>query len=324
MDSKELGYWMAAGTDPYQEVAYKLKTKTEGIGDVVEAFCSRIKTTSLLCDIPSRVSIIGQEMRNTQIASCIALFGKPRLGETLTNSKEAADMHQLTFEFITKKRDPCFPIAFRGIRSDYIIHQMYDHVIDTICESIMMSQILLFWLAFETLAANLWERAANLRPVKLAKYTNNINNREGAESDQKKDGKMMPMFILQKYKFDISGKMGTILRECGKVGFQTLDDIKISYIGSFPDSCDAGKRDFWGDKSLQAMCALRNVIVHRAGKIDKEFINNRGTHPSVSSLQIGDAYNPKGKDIQTIFKEFTRFCTSLIRSVDEWLEANPV
>ena len=186
-------------------------------------------------------------------------------------------------------------------------------------EALASSQLLLIWTAFEIMAGDLWEQAVNERPKQLASLTSGKPPAKSG-SDQ---SKMLPIRILYDNKYDIKNSMGTIHRTNGTVSFQTLEKIKESYILAFPDKFFPGRQQTWEDSSLRALSALRNIIAHRAGRIDQHFIDTCGTHPSVVVWEKGDHFTVDRINPQKLFGEFCEFGLLLLKSVDNWIESTP-
>lgn len=138
------------------------------------------------------------------------------------------------------------------------------------------------WTAFEVLASDLWEEALNAHPKGLAELKGKSPKSAqapkgpftalGPEEGTRDSAKMVKLSYLQTHSYDLSKLMGTVLRE--KYNFQVLDGIRRAYTEAF-DQSRAAVREAILDESLTALSAVRNVLVHRAGIVDDEFMEDR-------------------------------------------------
>ncbi len=93
-------------------------------------------------------------------------------------------------------------------------------------EGILYSSLTGTWTAFETLAADLWEAALNAHPDCLANLNGGRAGRIGNE-----DGKHVLLKDIAKYRWNISSKMGSVLKE--RYNFSRLDGIRRAYEQAF-------------------------------------------------------------------------------------------
>lgn len=139
------------------------------------------------------------------------------------------------------------------------------------------------WTAFEVLASDLWESALNAHPAGLAELKGKRPDSMptpkkpfsalGPDGDSKDSSKLVKLNYLQAHGYDLSHLMGIVLRE--KFNFQILDGIRNAYIQAFDES-HASVREAILHPSLTVLAAVRNVLVHRAGIVDQEFMNEYG------------------------------------------------
>jgi hypothetical protein len=98
------------------------------------------------------------------------------------------------------------------------------------------------WTAFEVLASDLWETALNIYPAELAQLKGSVpasmrKSRKSfsalATDDVEKplSSKMIKLNYLQSHGYDLSHRMGTVLRE--KFNFQILESIRDAYLQGF-------------------------------------------------------------------------------------------
>lgn len=185
--------------------------------------------------------------------------------------------------------------------------------------------IVMGWTAFEALAADLWEAALNQHPAGLSTLSESPKRlRKGAKnrSYQAKDEehselKHVPLNLMQKYGYDLSNSMGSILRD--RFSFERLDGIREAYGSAFPkfDKID----DPLTDNALDALATVRNVIVHRAGIADQEYCR-RIERLKIPKVDIGAALLLDGEVVEQLVGNTLDRAIDLFSGVDEWLSAN--
>jgi len=177
-------------------------------------------------------------------------------------------------------------------------------------DTLMLSQLLLVWTSFETMAGDLWETALNIHPTLLASL-------RGTRGGPKDETKKLPIRYLEEHGYNLEHHMGTVLKD--RFLFTKLDGIEEAYHSAFPNDCRVACKDFWEDPSLKAVSALRNLIVHRTCIVDKEFLAKRGPDPRIAHLALNDRFLPNGEMLSRLFADLFTFSASLISLVDDWL-----
>jgi hypothetical protein len=190
-------------------------------------------------------------------------------------------------------------------------------------ESVLFSAITDTWTAFEFLAGDLWEVAVNSKPDFI------LNDLKKKRDVHGRDVYRIPLEIeadwLNIMGHSIKGHVGTMLRYYVKdaVGFNTLQSISSAFgrgLGYLPDVLDIGK-----DRSLFNLAKTRNAIVHKAGKVDREFHNDmvNTTCPMAISnfagLGIGDDIPIDGDVVNKLLSGGIGSAVQLITEVDSWL-----
>ena len=127
----------------------------------------------------------------------------------------------------------------------------------------LASHITATWTIFETLAGDLWEAAMNGHPSGLS----DLHGKPSSSSGQT-EGKSIPLSQLEKYRYDLTDVMGTVLRE--KFNFTVLDSVRDAYSMAFHKHSKKIEAAIM-DKSLDALNKVRNLIVHKAGIVDKRY-----------------------------------------------------
>jgi len=146
-------------------------------------------------------------------------------------------------------------------------------------EATLRGIVLGAWTAFEVLSSDLWEAAINAYPRRLAalKGDNSVLRRPRstfgafpeAASESPTSSKLIRLDFLLAHGFNLSAKMGTVLRE--RFNFQALAGIQEAYLAAFAQS-DSRVRAIVLEPALEALACTRNVLAHRSGVVDDQFM----------------------------------------------------
>lgn len=163
------------------------------------------------------------------------------------------------------------------------MYQKNDVGIRTGLGAVLRGMVTGMWTAFEVLASDLWETALNVHPAGLVELKGKRPDSMptpkksvsalGPDGDSKDSSKQVKLSYLQANGYDLSHLMGTVLRE--KFKFQMLDGIRNAYIQAFDES-HTSVREAILHPSLTVLAAVRNLLVHRAGIVDQDFMNDYG------------------------------------------------
>jgi hypothetical protein len=180
-------------------------------------------------------------------------------------------------------------------------------------EAWLAAQITGIWTAFESLSEELWQAVLNAYPHGLAELK---GTKKGlAKGDEDKN---IPLHLLQKFKYDLSQNMGTILKV--KYSFDRLEDIRRAY-GDASFEKDPTIHKIIGDKSLDALALVRNVIVHNGGIVDEAYEKRKGDVPPAAMAKVGDPVLLDGEMVANLIEPVIRLSWNLVIAVDEWLAA---
>jgi hypothetical protein len=302
-----------------------LDSLTQGINffllPPVAAFVANAKRANELAHLPGQLTSLGIRMKLSEIQASIMMFGDPclegfwkRPEHTRLSADEQQQVHSDFSRFVEDlfyNRVDC-PIP--AVRSAGDHNFSLEERTLAIYETMMSTQIILAWTALETLAGDLWESAVNQHPQTLAEMKPKRGMAHG-------EGKALPLRYLSENGYDIKHKMGTILR-AAKCNFTTLDGISSAYMLSFDRPCVAADENIWKDADLVGVCKVRNVLVHKAGTIDQEFLDACGTDPRFAHCMINHRLELDGKLVSELLLGLIRVAVNLIRGTEAWLAAN--
>jgi hypothetical protein len=208
-------------------------------------------------------------------------------------------------------------------------------------EALLEGYLLQAWTAFETMAGDLWEAALNEHPNvlsdlsgKLDKTLKGLTSRKlasvftpkqqaHAKEGQDEEGKWIQLEKLKIYNYDVSRRMGTVLRD--RFPMSVLPGIRQAYYRAFSQDNDEILAAL-NDPALDALSAMRNVVAHQNGRIDEDFrLKFRKRFAWVSELKelanlnIGDKIELTGNITRWLGDNTFKCGWGLLRAVDDWL-----
>jgi hypothetical protein len=177
------------------------------------------------------------------------------------------------------------------------------------------------------MAGDLWEEALNEHPSGLAE----LKGQRWRLSRQRKDArpinestlpqaelKKVPLNSLIRHQFDLKEKMGTVLRESHR--FDQLGGIREAYgLAFFKDH--SGICDALSDQSLDALSTVRNVIIHRSGVSDDDYVT-RSSYLPIPKTPVGQEILLDGEIVVGLMNPVLLSAIKLLEAVDAWIAAN--
>jgi hypothetical protein len=126
--------------------------------------------------------------------------------------------------------------------------------------------VLLIWGAFEVLARDLFVELLNRQPTFAERLLSNPSNRKRFGIDK------IDWITLNSYGFDLSRNVGTILSQ--RADLDDVPTIKDAFNAIFPTASDLAIQ--LSDHRLWILFQKRNLIVHRRGVVDQQYIEKTG------------------------------------------------
>lgn len=162
------------------------------------------------------------------------------------------------------------------------------------------------WTAFEDLARELWV-------VTLNNDDGTIATRVTLSNVLRKISKRVQPTFNQKT------HPGSFQVETRQAVFQRLNDIEALYTAAFGptakslfDTIEAGY--------IRVLYAFRNLLVHKRGKSDQEFLDQIAAYPEFSSIKKNDIIEPKGSDVRRMRDSAMLLGRKLIQLADTELQ----
>jgi hypothetical protein len=340
----------------YQRLLESLKTKN--LAEAVTAFTDNIERVICLASFPIDLIDLAGAFARIEAEAFMRISGKSLLfaeelrenAELLERFKQESD--RLFKEWATKEFSDSSFVAKSHMRAAAQLKGLLGLYppVATGAEAIMSSFLVGTWTAFETLAGDLWVSSVNVQPEHLAGLTGTADRIEkrvhekpkvvphDSQKDDKStsdedDGTCEPlsqkqvtvgiMCKITRGKYDLADKMGQLLAEAKRVQFVALESIRESYSLAFsekvkryrPERIDAAL----ANTALDALSAVRNLIVHRAGVADDEYVGNQWCLPASLQLKNKDKLLLDGGKCQTLVSPVIGICVELIQAVDSWL-----
>lgn len=196
------------------------------------------------------------------------------------------------------------PFGLGWIFSDYVFSVCADENERGMYDTLMSTQLVLGWTAFETLAGDLWEAAINTHCPRLV--------------NKAWEGKSIPFESLRVNEFDLKSKMGTVLRDHLENPFQSLNAIKNAYQGAFSEGW-VSEDKFWSNKDISSTFQIRNLIVHRAGIVDDKFRKDCASDSRIVCPPIGERFYLDGKLLPELLTGLFSAASKMIQSVDGYV-----
>lgn len=163
------------------------------------------------------------------------------------------------------------------------------------------------WTLFETIAKDIWTSAANARP----RYFGSNKKVAGEKTFQFES--------LEQYDFDVLNNMGFILRV--KFGFDSMEGSLKAYEAAFGE--DRNFTKVFRLPSLRTANAIRNVMIHKGGLADLDFINDVRGVRRWSAVNIDDEVLLDGKVVSVLAWACIKSSLTLLAGVDHWLHNYP-
>ncbi|HET6323888.1 MAG TPA: hypothetical protein VFG04_04240 [Planctomycetaceae bacterium] len=211
-------------------------------------------------------------------------------------------------------------------------------------ENVFFSMIQGTWTTFEVLAGDLWEAAINVCPQRLFKLHGREKRIEKAVEDRiASDKKLMdksrvktkhvpPESIVEKNEkeskkvdlvelgsvsgdtFDLRNKMGSLLRT--KYELNTLRKIRAAYSLAFDHPPVKAIDDALTCRAFDALGAVRNVIVHKGGVADQEYVAKTEGIPNAPRLAKGQKLSLDGVSTFNLISLVVAQEVALLKAVD--------
>jgi hypothetical protein len=302
-------------------------TELQPIADFFKGRCARLRA---LMQLPAQVGNVTIKMRDTYIRSVFEVTGSFNT-ENLT-TEQVGKINIRSNELFAAMMDETMRLKQSPDWDKHAHNQLIDGLVGVeimgqdkssigAIQASMMSYLTTGWTIIETMSADLWESALNAHPSSLANLTGAPKRLKGGQTNQSgsvsKESKSVRLDEISKHEFNVAHKMGTILR--GRFEFSSLDGIREAYASAFDKESAEIDRAIT-DKSLDALSAIRNVIVHRDAVADTEYIRKAKFLSSLPpAATVGHHLLLDGDIVARLLKPAITAANQLFVATDNWL-----
>jgi hypothetical protein len=194
---------------------------------------------------------------------------------------EAKASKRASEKFAAKHLTPDGKRAIEGQAIDDLVPLLKSEVVCTASKELLRQSIVLLWVALEALATDLFVVALNSNPeLTIHLLKDDYCKKRFQSRDLAK--------VIEQHGFDLSNKMGEVLKSLGN-----LDDpetIKAVFQVVCPNN--ESLRTSLAQPALWKLYQRRNLFVHRAGVVDKAFLDRTG-----EKLELGVKLNIVSDDV---------------------------
>ena len=194
-------------------------------------------------------------------------------------------------------------------RLNHVLEHSALPFIKTAVETTLASQIMNAWTTAESLSKDLWVSALNYGPKEWASKI-----MAGSSMKSRKDQeRSVSISSMQRYKYDISNKLGNIFRE--KISFETAKEVISAYEAVF--GADVKKHiPETTSRLVTALEASRNLFAHRGGIVDRVFMGKVSGIECFKDLEFGSQLIIDGKMAGELTWAGIGFSVGLLAMVD--------
>jgi hypothetical protein len=298
------------------------KVRMPAIKSIVELYRYNVVRTRYLMLMPA---LIGDQAFSLQRSLDIAefqIFGN--LSEADRPQHETSRIQCRSVEIFNKNTADGLKMRETGEWDRFVYQKHKEGIIPALIlsksnharamfEAMINAYIISAWTAIETLLGDLWEESLNIDPHGLA----HLNGKPVSSSkDGRNQEKAVAIDIISEHNFDLSHVMGSVLRR--RFEFSRLENARQAYALAF-SSRNTKVIDAINSKELDALCVIRNLLVHKSGIADDLYIkhSNRLRLPKAAK---GDVVNIDGEIAISIIKPAFECGSNLLAAVDEWLK----
>jgi hypothetical protein len=196
-------------------------------------------------------------------------------------------------------------------------------------EAVLQGVVLGVWAAFETMAGDLWEAAINLHPEGLAELKGNVKGNKGekrmdSETHRTKQALRTEKIVLslkhiKRLGYATEGKMGTLLKSVAN--FNSIRGIREAYRSAFWIDDERIEKAIDYHK-LRKLSLVRNLLIHRNGKVDTDFLEEAAGYPDLVAHKLGDVLSLNGGTMLALIEPAIECSKDLIQAVDQWVASH--
>jgi hypothetical protein len=308
-----LGFQKAIGCEIATLQALATPPKTAALARIKEGFYANIERTMHPLSLPQYVIYWA---KCVQLSECIAFFNvtnnpSPEIAyDSATIDKIHHEIMRLQSQLAMQTEEFTFPVDDIRRANEAVVGVMaHSSSAGLGFMAILANAITNLWTAFETLSGDLWETALNVHPKELAALS---GKKKGGEKDEPRK---IDMSFVERHNYDLSKAMGTVLKSRYK--FTNITSTKLAYQHAFPAVFE--KIDSIILPEMEILECLRNLLVHRSGVVDEQFLERVKNMPVFPPIQAGETLCVNGGMVSALLNVTIKSGDALFRAVDDWL-----
>lgn len=306
---------------------------------VADNFFTNFGRAHLLLGLVADVSVLSSLVQ-LSVHDARAEFGLNRLGPLSPEKDEKVRKRaEEIYNGKIANHDEMWQTLHRNLGS--LVHAFK---MDSQLEVLFSGVVINAWTAFEMAATDLWVEAVNLRPKPLAmgaiEWKYKADDKGDALDQKGASGEKGPVltFIQNLVESDEPVLAGSMLRRTGRFDFARFATAKAAYRNAFGIKPEFFKQDPF--LYLEVLDAVRNALVHRAGRVDRMFLSRvkgsltKPSHPEdpeaskfvelgLGAVKLNEVIRVDGVMVHTFIQAVYDATFSLMNAVDEWYKKNP-
>jgi hypothetical protein len=114
--------------------------------------------------------------------------------------------------------------------------------------------------------------------------------------------------------------MGTIFRLERRFEFTRLSSAREAYLRAFSEKATRVETAIKSN-SLEALSSVRNVLLHKAGEADDEYVKQQ-SYLQIPTAAKGEKIKLNGQNTADLIKPAIASCKSLMFAVNDWIDQN--
>lgn len=296
--------------------------KSKQLHSLISAFVENVYRTSSATIMPA---MIAWQVRRDQVLSDAAMVR--------ATGKLEPDLAQFDAEFdpgekYRKEFESLATTFFKKVTPDQYVQMIAKYGVgyvsllleesksmQTAMEALLAAVIIESWTAFESLASDLWATGVDAGSGDISARL--LDSHKSFRSPEDNIG------AKKSHEAGVNPKthLGTFLRRTEKVVLQKIKEIQFWYGRAFGE--DAAKLfDETANGYIFALAAVRNALVHNAGRADAKFIDLAQRFVELRQYKIEDAILLDGEIVKKLQEASHSLAVRLIRFVDSLLTAD--
>ncbi len=176
-------------------------------------------------------------------------------------------------------------------------------------QSMFRASTVLAWANFEGMAVDLWAAAITETPDTYGKKTLAfLRSKDAGGKKEQVDGEILKLFRDHGFQLDLRSNLGEFLAKF--IDFSGATEIKKSFEKVF-GQIKLANENLTDNKTLTTLQSIRNLVAHKAGRVDDQFLQATGF-----DLTTGEHIILNGVEVSKYANEAMKVGGWLLQTVD--------